>query len=153
MRAIALALLLATQSENPESLKIKRELADIRTIASAVEAYRNDNQNLPRAANVTELRGFLDPQYVRGLRIQDPWGTEYRYLMTEDGKHYRIVAAGSDTKFEKAHEKMTAEGPKQQLSNDAASDVVYQDGTFRIVPEGFERAFSKKEVQRVVPFQ
>ena len=153
MRALALAVLLAAQTESPDDLKIKRVLADFRTMAAAVEAYRNDRQQLPPATSITELRGLLDPNYVRGLKIADPWGTEYRYILTADGKHYRFVCAGSDAKFEKSHEKMTAEGPKQQLSNDAASDIVYQDGSFRIVPEGFERAFTQREIRRVVPFQ
>ena len=153
MRALVLAILLAQSADTPDNLKMKRVLADFRTMAAAIEAYRNDNQEVPRAATITELRDRIEPTYVRGLRIHDPWGTEYRYLTTADNKHYRLVCAGSDTKFEKAYEKMTADGPKQQLSNDAASDVVYQDGKFRIVPEGFESAFSKREVQRVVPFQ
>lgn len=153
MRVLALALLLAAQADTAEDLKIKRVLADFRTIAAAVHAFNNDNQNYPRATSISELRDQLEPTYVRGLRIKDPWGTEYRYLLSADGKHYRIVCAGSDTKFEKAYEKMTAEGPKQQLSNDAASDIVYQDGSFRIVPEGYERAFTQREIRRVVPFQ
>ena len=153
MLPFALALLLAAQAETADDLKIKRVIADFRTMAAAVEAFRSDNQNLPRAATVAELRDQIEPTYVRGLRTKDPWGTEYRYLLSADGKHYRIVCAGSDAKFEKTYEKMTNEGPKQHLSNDAASDLVYQDGTFRIVPEGFERAFTVREIRRVVPFQ
>lgn len=153
MRVLALALLLAAQADTAEELKIKRVLADFRTLAAAVEAFAGDNQNYPKATTINELRDQIEPTYVRGLHTKDPWGTEYRYTLSADGKHYRIVCAGSDAKFEKTYEKMTADGPKQQLSNDAASDIVYQDGSFRIVPEGFERAFTVKEIRRVVPFQ
>lgn len=153
MTTLVLALLFATRAETADDLRIKRVLADFRTMAAAIEAYSSDYQSYPQVRTMTELANVLDPKYVRGLRTKDPWGTEYRYKLSDDGQHYRLVCAGSDTKFEKSWEKMTADGPRQQLSNDAASDIVYQDGTFRVVPEGFERAFTMREVRRVVPFQ
>lgn len=152
MRALVLVVLLAA-IEDGDQPKIKRVIADMRTMAAAVEAYAGERGAYPRAANMTELRAALDPQYVQGLHVTDPWTNEYRYLITDDGKHYRIVCAGADGKFERAWEKMKAEPPKQQLSIDAASDLVYQDNGFRVVPEGFEKAFTVHEQRRVVPFQ
>lgn len=153
MLPILLALLFAS-SDQAEALKIKRVLADFRTIAAAVEAYAGEHGGeYPRADSMAILRPFIDPQYVRGLRTKDPWETDYRYSVTPDARHYRIVSAGSDAKFEKAYEKMKADPPKQQLSPDATYDIVYQDNSFRVVPEGFERAFTKHEMKRVVPFQ
>jgi hypothetical protein len=150
---VLLALLLLSTADDAEQLKIKRVIADLRTMASAVEAYARENKSFPQAATAVELRGLLDPRYVQGLHISDPWGTDYRYAITADGQHYRIVCAGSDAKFEKTYEKMKAEPPKQQLSPDATYDIVYQDNAFRVVPEGFEKAFTLREVRRVVPFQ
>jgi hypothetical protein len=153
MRLFLLVMLLATADES-EQLKIKRAIADLKTMASAIDAYAGENGGgYPQAATATELRGFLDPRYVQGLHITDPWGTEYRYIATPDGKHYRIVCAGSDAKFEKTYEKMKPEPPKQQLSPDSTYDIVYQDKAFRVVPEGFEKAFTMHEMRRVVPFQ
>ncbi len=145
-------VLLATADE-AEQLKIKRVLADFRTMAAAVEAYAGEHHEYPRAASIQELRGALDPRYVQGLHVTDPWGTEYRYAVTDDARHYRMVCAGSDLKFEKTYDKMKADPPKQQLSPDATYDIVYQDNGFRVVPEGFEKAFTQHEIRRVVPFQ
>jgi hypothetical protein len=153
MMPLLLALLLLSTADEAEQLKIKRVLADMRTMAAAVEAYAGENNSYPQATTAVELRGVLDPRYVQGLHITDPWGTDYRYAITADGRHYRIVCAGSDAKFEKAYEKMKAEAPKQQLSPDATYDIVYQDNSFRVVPEGFEKAFTLHETRRVVPFQ
>ena len=151
MRVLLLVLLMVAADEG-EQLKVKRVLAEMRTMAAAVEAYANEHGAVPRAATMAELKEAVDPRYVQGLHITDPWGTDYRYAATDDGKHYRIICAGSDAKFEKAYDKMKADAPKQQLSPDATYDIVYQDGAFRVVPEGFERAFTLHEERRVVPF-
>ena len=147
-------LLLLATSDEAEQMKIRRVLADVRTMAAAVEAYSHEHSNgYPRAATIADLKSALDPRYVQGLHVADPWGTNYRYITTDDAHHYRIVCAGSDAKFEKTYEKMKADPPKQQLSPDATYDIVYQDGAFRVVPEGFEKAFTQREQRRVVPFQ
>lgn len=152
MRVLVALLLLATADEAGQ-LKVKRVISDMRTMAAAVEAYAGENGSYPQAATALELRSIVDPRYVQGLRITDPWGTDYHFMVTPDGKHYRIVCAGSDAKFEKTFEKMKPEAPKQQLSPDATYDIVYQDNSFRVVPEGFEKAFTMHEMKRVVPFQ
>ena len=153
MRAILILLLLAAQpADDAEQFKIKRALADFRTMAAAVEAYAGEHKEYPRAATIADLKTALDPRYVQGLRVADPWGTDYRYTVTDDAHHYRLVCAGSDAKFEKTWEKMKADAPKQQLSPDATYDIVYQDGAFRVVPEGYEKAFTQREQRRVVPF-
>lgn len=146
-------LLLLATSDEAEQMKIRRVLADFRTLAAAAEAYAGEHKEYPRAATIAELKAALDPRYVQSLHVTDPWGTDYRYTTTDDAHHYRLVCAGSDLKFEKTFEKMKADPPKQQLSPDATYDIVYQDGAFRVVPEGFEKAFTQREVRRVVPFQ
>ena len=100
-----------------------------------------------------DIRSFLDRRLL--MMLGDP-NDDGRWV--HDGEKfvdgtYRIVCAGSDGKFEKAYEKMKAEAPKQQLSPDATYDIVYQDNSFRVVPEGFEKAFTMHEMKRVVPFQ
>lgn len=152
MSLILAVLLLATATDEGDQLKIKRVLADFRTMAAAVEAYAGEHKAYPRAATIGDLKAALDPRYVQGLRASDPWGTDYRYAVTDDGHHYRFVCAGSDAKFEKTYDKMKTDPPRQQLSPDSSYDIVYQDGAFRVVPEGFEKAFTQREVRRVVPF-
>lgn len=151
MRVLAILLLLGAMDEM-EEMKVYRVVADLRVMATAVEAYSEEHHALPRAQTIEDLRAALDPRYVQGLRIADPWGTKYKYMVSDDGKHYRIICAGSDAKFEKTYDKMKADGPKQQLTPDATYDIVYQDGTFRVVPEGFEKELTRREVRRVVPF-
>lgn len=149
-RLVAVTLILAASAfaQSDEKKNVNHVLADMRTLAVVMEAYAADNNHYPLAKTMAELKPLVEPVYVRPFVGPDPWGTEYRYRVSEDGKHYRFVSAAADGKFQPEFEKMTNEPPVQQTTSNPVDDIVYQDNAFRRVPEGFEKAFLLHEEKR-----
>ena len=75
-------------------------LIAMRSLQTAVEAYAIDKHHYPVAQSVTELKSLVQPTYIVTTPLTDNWGTEFRYVLSADGKSYRIVSAGSDKVFD-----------------------------------------------------
>jgi hypothetical protein len=115
-----------------------RTMKDIRSIATAAEAYETDFDKYPQES---ELKKVLVPTYIKELPEKDGWGTAYSYTVSEDAQHYRIASAGSDGVFAwdtrkivlvDTKEPKEAKGPK--YSEDLADNIIYQDGEMIQVP-------------------
>jgi type II secretory pathway pseudopilin PulG len=112
----------------------KRTMADIRSIATACEAYATDTNHYPEAASIEELRSKLAPTYIRDLPAKDAWTRDFRYQAWSREKEldsYGIGSAGKDGSFE--HENL------QEYSSGGASgfdcDIVYANGEFVQYPQ------------------
>jgi Type II secretion system (T2SS), protein G len=79
-----------------------RTLMDMRAIQTAIEAYGVDHPAYPKAKTIEELRELVQPSYIANTPMKDAWGTPFRYLVSPDGKTYRLVSAGSDGTFAEA---------------------------------------------------
>ena len=115
--------------------KQKRTMADMRSVATAFEAYRIDNDALPGAPTdgfvpVETVRDQVQPIYIRQLPLVDGWGNTI-WIWT-DGASYRIVSAGRDGIVQ--HDWVTTPGAGGTTSFD--SDIVFGDGQFTQWPEG-----------------
>lgn len=104
----------------------KKTMADIRTIATALEARATDTDEYPKAS-FEQLEGLLQPTYIREIPKVDVWGTSYVYV--GDGEHYRIVSAGADRTFEWSSRQIEL-GAEARSSKNADTDIVFQDGIF-----------------------
>lgn len=114
--------------------KQKRTMADIRTVAAALEAYGMDHEReqYPPGTSVEELRSHLQPTYVKALPALDGWGTAMRYApLSERG--YVIVSAGKDKTFQSEPEQYT---PGATSNFDC--DIVFANGSFVQHPEGIQ---------------
>ncbi len=134
LAAIAIPNFLTAQQRSRQ----KRSAADIRTIATAVEAYATDNNVYPEATYVAELSATLSPTYIQQVPTVDGWGTAYRYECWPRGgcRNYALVSAGADKEFE--HE--SAEGYTDGTQTRAFdSDIVFMDGRFVQYPEGVQQ--------------
>jgi general secretion pathway protein G len=111
-----------------ERAKQRRTMADIRTLATAVEAYAVDNDDIyPRAESMEELRPLIVPSYVRNLPELDGWGNELRYrCLDEECSGYAISSSGSDKIFEH----VTAAEYERKQTTDFDSDLIYIKGEF-----------------------
>src|SRR5687768_6244932 len=103
LAAIAIPNLLTAMQRS----KQKRTLADMRSIATALEAYSTDTNRYPSA---DELRQELAPKYIPAVPSVDGWGHPLRYeCWNSQGEGvcdaYVIGSAGKDGKFE--HEALT----------------------------------------------
>ena len=132
LAAIAIPnLLTATQRS-----KQKRTIADIRSVATAAEAYATDRNEYPKASSVAELAPALVPTYIRVLPTDDGWGTPLKYECWSDGSevcsNYAVGSAGADRTWEHESLREYAQGPNSNVN----ADLVYRNGTLISYPEG-----------------
>ena len=119
--------------------KQKRTMADIRSIAQAMEAYAADAQVYPSIGtefvSVGELRDALVPTYITAIPAKDGWGHDV--LVRSDARGYMLVSPGKDG-LEDAPG--FAYGPDDGGATDSFNaDIVLADGKFVRYPEGAQR--------------
>lgn len=127
-------------------LKQKNTMGDLKSIATALEAYFIDNKHYPEGATIGEAMKKLVPVYlaprVEKALSRDRWGHEFHYLAwQEDAKaggpdHYMLVSAGQDGKFD--HENLREyKAVKDNQLFDA--DIAIGDGQFTQQPLGKQK--------------
>lgn len=124
LAAIAIPnLLTATQRSRQ-----KRTMADMRNLATAVEGYAVDHDDLyPRAESIAELRPQIVPTYAREIAGLDAWGNELRYrCLDAECTGYAITSSGGDRTFEH----VTAAEYERKQTTDFDSDLVYINREF-----------------------
>ena len=76
--------------------KALRTGAELRTIATALAAFRRTNGSYVRADTCAALMDNLAPQYVASIIRLDAWSREFDYKGTAEG--YRLASLGPDGK-------------------------------------------------------
>lgn len=117
-----------------ERSKQMRTMADMRAIATALEAYGEDHlqEEYPPGPTVASLRPFLQPSYVKTLPAFDGWTNDYMYAPLPK-RGYVIVSAGKDMTFDHQPEEYSA-GTTQNFD----CDIVYSNGEFVQQPGGIQ---------------
>lgn len=119
--------------------KQKRSMADVRTIAAAVEAYATDNNRYPEAAGVSELNTHLVPKYLQVVPTVDGWGHPFRYQAWSSGGRtadsYAVGSAGKDGQFE--HDSLRDYADPGATTN-FNNDLIFSNGSFVRYPEGVQ---------------
>jgi general secretion pathway protein G len=123
--------------------KQKRTMADIRTLATAAEAYATDKNEYPKSA--ADLPAALAPKYIRTVPIVDGWGNALQYVCLKDATTpdsdkcvgYIIGSAGKDGHFEHDSLLETIGGPEKATTN-FDCDIVYSGAKFVEYPEGVQ---------------
>jgi len=114
-----------------------RTKANLRSLATAYEAYANVEKHYPKAWTVEELRPLLTPTYIKEMPSEDGWGHRIRFeTWTEDQKHpfdhYAIGSPGKDGTFERVSLKDYRPETVTQSFN---ADIVYANGNFVQYPD------------------
>jgi hypothetical protein len=111
----------------------RRAMADMRTIATALEARATDVNSYPDV-DFDGLPALISPTYIRTVPETDPWGTKFLYVGTAE--HYRLVSAGADRRFEwNARQFDTIDESNQpRMTDDPDADIIFQDGMFVQAP-------------------
>ena len=135
--AIAIPNLLTAMQRS----KQKRTMADIRSIASAVEAYAVDHKRYPDAIDVNGLNSSLSPTYIRFVPVMDGWGHPMHYdaWSSQGGTSkdaYAIGSGGKDGVF--VHDKLQDYLPDPHSTKNFNDDIVYSNGSFILYPEGIQ---------------
>ncbi len=109
----------------------KRSMADMRAIATALEAYSVDFNFYPRLAlnNTTDLEPYLTPTFIKRLPANDGWNQAFILIGDTGGTSYTIYSqakggAGS----------IGTSGP----TTDFAAAIVFANGQFYAWPEGMQ---------------
>jgi hypothetical protein len=76
--------------------KTLRTSADLRTLATALEAYRRDTGSYVQAGTCSALLDNLSPKYLGSVIRLDAWSREFDYKGATGG--YRLASLGPDGK-------------------------------------------------------
>lgn len=76
--------------------KTLRTSADLRTLATALEAFRRDNGSYVEAGNCSALIDNLTPKYLPSVIRLDAWSREFDYK--GQSASYRLASLGPDGK-------------------------------------------------------
>lgn len=120
----ALPNVLETMDRSRES----RTLADMKTIADALERHAALEQRYPVAKDIAGLRPFLEPRHLKELPLVDGWKHPYVYTVDETGSTYTLRSLGKDGAVQT--EATPDETPGFEV------DIVLQDGVFVDRPGG-----------------
>lgn len=133
--AIAVPNFLAAKNRGQQ----KRTMSDMRTMATAVEAYAVDNNFYPDARSISELRPHLEPIYLRTVPSLDGWENEYRFESWTDDfgppAFYRIGSSGRDGEWEYQD---IRDYPHSEATTSFNADIIYENGIFIQWPQGVQ---------------
>jgi len=74
--------------------KQKRTMADLRSIATAIESYAVDRNTYPEARTIDELAPLVEPEFIRVVPRSDGWEHPFGVASSKDG--YTIYSRGKD---------------------------------------------------------
>src|SRR6476469_8555212 len=116
----------------------KATMADLRSVATAAEAYATDENKYPAVSSFSGLAPILSPVYIKTMPEKDAWGTPYLYVVSSDGQHYRFVSAGADKHFDfnATTIAMLPENSPGKASENLDDDIIFEDGRFIQYPAG-----------------
>ena len=119
-----------------ERARQHRTMADMRSIAVAVETYATEHNEYPRSLEV------IAPKYVKKTPTVDGWGSPYEYqcVIDEKGKcsGYVIGSMAKDGRYERGGLYETATQPRGATTN-FDCDILFSNGEFVEYPEGVRR--------------
>lgn len=122
--------------------KQKRSMVDMRTLATAVEAFHVDNSMFPTAScaggEFTAMGATLDdtsfallaPTYLANPPRRDGWGGFYVYNVDNGFGQYNIRSLGRNG---------VADAIACGTTTDFNDDILFSNGTFTQWPEGSQR--------------
>jgi hypothetical protein len=157
----------ATRAAQPATEKSAPERAwdDLRWLTTALEAYSTDNDSLyaptgfAREGGVSDLEKQLEWYYANTFPrksappLVDPWGHEYRFVLSDSGRSYALYSLGADGKLDAAAETFLKRLKRDQvtaeeLQKSLPSSNVVVSGALILAPAELLRsvqAASKKQ--------
>ena len=107
--------------------KQKATMADLHSIAEAIEVYSLDNGAYPSVTTAAQLESVLEPVYIREVPSYDGWRN--RWMVTTAAAGYTVASGGRDGGT------INWIGGPTNSFDDA---IVFSDGKFTQWPEGFQ---------------
>jgi type II secretory pathway pseudopilin PulG len=121
------AIIVPSFSAATQRSKQKRTMADMKSIANAIESYRSDNGALPLSGE--QNLKCLVPKYIRKLPSRDSWENPFYYISDIAREHYSLGSGARDESI-----------PNWNMLPDTTTsfddDIILFDGKFTVYPEG-----------------
>ena len=122
MRQLVLAILLAGAAAPgayapTDAERARWTMSDMKSMATAIEAYAIDNKAYPAADSIEALIAAIQPIYIRKAHMHDAWGRAFLYVPSADRQSYRLVSAGADGRVDR--DSWDKAGPLTSLDDDA----------------------------------
>jgi general secretion pathway protein G len=120
----------------------KRAMGEVRSIATAAQAYATDAQIFPIGAGAFDaptdtVLSDLTPDYIKAIPITDPWNTPYQYSATSAGTDFGTASFGKDGAVDLANWGTISVNTFQPADTGCFEcDIVWFDDGFVIKPEG-----------------
>ena len=117
--------------------KQKRTMADMRTIAAAVEARATDVNAYPETTNLDELAALLEPTYIKKMPRLDGWSNPIQYRAICNAgfcDNYVLASSGKDGKFTVDY--VDAANAEPETTTNFDEDIIFSDGKFVRYPSG-----------------
>ena len=117
--------------------KQKRTMGDMRSIATAVEAYSVDNNFYPKVvagAVRTVLHPYLEPTYMKVLPANDGWRMSFHWIGDTTGEGYTIWSGAKGHLAETDPVFAPGMGARTEFND----DIIYATGSFVQYPEGMQ---------------
>ncbi|MGQ9496244.1 MAG: type II secretion system protein GspG [Thermoanaerobaculaceae bacterium] len=112
-----------------ERARQKRTMADMRTLALAINAYGADLAMVPQVTGpAANLKAFLEPTYLKVLPVLDGWRRDFQYQ--GQGLEYTLLSYGGDGSPQG--------GPYGRPTTNFSADIVVINGVFVQWPEGIQ---------------
>ena len=124
--------------------KQKRSMGDMKTIATALEAYATDQNFYPAAAafslpsglslptsTIGTMSGSIGPTYIRVVPLVDGWSSFFLYGTSPSKSDFILCSAGADGAPETS--------PLGGATTNFNADIILMDGTFVQFPDGAQR--------------
>jgi general secretion pathway protein G len=122
MKQLVLAILLAGATTPgayvpTDAERARWTMSDMKSVATAIEAYAIDNKAYPAADSIDALIAAVQPIYMRKAHAHDAWGRPFLYVPSADRQSYRLVSAGADGRADR--ESWDKSGPLGSFDDDA----------------------------------
>ena len=141
---IVVAISIVNMINAIERARQRRSMADMRSIATAVETYGADNNRFPPSAAFTLPSGlalpsinigfagnYLAPTYIKVVPQVDGWNGSFLYSVTAEGMDFGIRSYGKD--------RLPQETPSYGPTTDFNADIIMVDGVFVQWPAGVQQ--------------
>ena len=109
--------------------KQKRTMADLRSLGTAIESYSIDNNVYPVCTSITDLKGNVEPVYIRVGPQKDGWNFDIG-VASAIGE-YTVCSGGKDGG--------TCTGDGNGATASFTDSITFSGGVFVQWPEGMQQ--------------
>jgi hypothetical protein len=130
---VAVVVAWSTLSGRQHKLRV-RTMADMRSIAAALENRAAAGKPYPAVASLEEMQAYLSPTYLRVVPLRDGWNHPFRYewqgpAAAPDG--YAVGSPGTDGIWQRPY---LREYPRVVTTN-FNDDIIFTNGEFVHYPD------------------